>query len=234
MKKAFYVVTVLLVMFSFAFNGFSQEGWRTYTVNDGLPSNEIEDFAFTPDGVMWVAFSYNGVGCYDGQTWKFYSTEDGLVQNDVSSISVDSSGVLWVGTLGGISRFDGRNWISYNAQNGLAYNNVMNVCNAPDGKAWCSTMMKKGRTPYSSISCFDGNEWISYIPPDSLIGAFNQITSMAVDNNGVVWMGTGLGLRSFDGKEWKRYHLEDGLHSEMITNLELSNDGNIFVLSNGG
>ena len=103
MKKAFYVVTVLLVMFSFAFNGFSQEGWRTYTVNDGLPSNEIEDFAFTPDGVMWVAFSYNGVGCYDGQTWKFYSTEDGLVQNDVSSISVDSSGVLWVGTLGGIS-----------------------------------------------------------------------------------------------------------------------------------
>ena len=52
---------------------------------------------------------------------------------------------------------------------------------------------------------------------------------MALFGWGQAWV-----LESFDGKEWKRYHLEDGLHSEMITNLELSNDGNIFVLSNGG
>ncbi|MFQ5857141.1 MAG: alpha/beta fold hydrolase [Anaerolineae bacterium] len=92
--------------------------WRTFTTQDGLPSNNIRAVAVddrgtvwagTPHGVAWLesdSASTDSSATSEetaGHRWRTHTTEDGLVNNYVETIAVDTAGNIWLGTLGGIS-----------------------------------------------------------------------------------------------------------------------------------
>ena len=63
------------------YNGAS---WKTYTVSDGLLSNNVTSVAVAPDGTLWVGTGYDGEGTigglshFDGQTWMSTTDDNGL------------------------------------------------------------------------------------------------------------------------------------------------------------
>ena len=62
----------------------------------------------------------------------------------------------------------------------------------------------------------------------------SQITSLAQDREGYLWVGTWGGLARFNGSEFRNFFMQDGLHSSRIQELLAASDGSLWVASAGG
>jgi len=62
---------------------------------------------------------------------------------------------------------------------------------------------------------------------DGLIG--NSVTSIAVDDDNNIWVGTNSGLSKFDGLSWTSYTTADGLADNKIRALSFDPDGNLWI-----
>jgi len=71
-----------------------------FTTENGLPSNEVYEVAFDPDGVAWFCTD-RGVSSYNGYEFRSYSTHDGLTSNTILEIGKDPQGRLWFTGLNG-------------------------------------------------------------------------------------------------------------------------------------
>jgi ligand-binding sensor domain-containing protein len=58
-----------------------------YTIEDGLPSNQVFDVIQDDDGFLWIATD-RGVSKFDGKKFINYTTSDGLLNNTVFKWSV--------------------------------------------------------------------------------------------------------------------------------------------------
>lgn len=88
---------------------FDGENWRTFTTDDGLPSNHVFALHRDADKILWIGTS-DGLARLDGESEDFqvYTTRAGLFANLVFSIaSVPDEDALWVGSYGGIARLIG-------------------------------------------------------------------------------------------------------------------------------
>lgn len=81
---------------------------RTWTREDGLPSNHLFALLMGPGDKLWVA-GEGGVGRMEEDGFTTWSQEEGLPDPLVRQMHFDRDGQLWVGRNGGgLARFDGR------------------------------------------------------------------------------------------------------------------------------
>jgi ligand-binding sensor domain-containing protein len=66
-----------------------------YTIDEGLPSNEVYDTYEDRSGYIWFATDH-GISRFDGYTFRNFSTSDGLVHNTIFGFHEDSRGRLWM------------------------------------------------------------------------------------------------------------------------------------------
>lgn len=62
----------------------------------------------------------------------------------------------------------------------------------------------------------------------------SQVTALAQDREGYLWVGTWGGLARFNGSEFKNYFINDGLRSARIAKLLAASDGAVWVATDGG
>src|SRR5580658_9721892 len=77
----------------------------TFTTEDGLGANVINDILQARDGFLWIA-TYAGLTRFDGQ--HFTSVAFPNVILNVHSIAEGPDGDLWLGTQGGVFRISQR------------------------------------------------------------------------------------------------------------------------------
>lgn len=94
------------------------------SIEDGLPSNTINDVSVDMLGNYWVA-TENGIAKIEGNKISSYSVKDGLPHNNCWQVKIDNNGKVWTGTYGGgISVYDGNKFTNINEDNGLINNYV--------------------------------------------------------------------------------------------------------------
>ncbi|TND09910.1 MAG: putative signal transduction histidine kinase [Bacteroidetes bacterium] len=71
--------------------------YTNYTVEDGLPSNEVYDVFEDSLGYIWFATDH-GISRFDGYRFTNYSTGDGLVHNTVFGFFEDQKHRVWMRT----------------------------------------------------------------------------------------------------------------------------------------
>ena len=78
---------------------YSVQNWH---IEDGLPDEEINTIAQTPDGYLWVG-TYKGLARFDGEKFKVFKTETNpdLPDSRICNLLTDHEGTLWIGTLDG-------------------------------------------------------------------------------------------------------------------------------------
>ncbi|NBB86921.1 MAG: response regulator [Bacteroidetes bacterium] len=83
--------------------------FETFTVSDGLVSNEANVFLQDRQGFLWIG-TFGGLSRFDGATFTNFLHDPtdaaSLAQNKVNSLFEDRAGSIWVGTNGGLDRFD--------------------------------------------------------------------------------------------------------------------------------
>ena len=83
--------------------------FETFTVSDGLISNEANVFLQDRQGFLWIG-TFGGLSRFDGATFANFvhapTDSTSLAHNKVNSLYEDRTGFVWVVTNGGLDRFD--------------------------------------------------------------------------------------------------------------------------------
>jgi ligand-binding sensor domain-containing protein len=117
--------------------------WKTYTVQDGLKSDQPYFLCEGAQGLIWFGYhSSSGLSCFDGRGFRHYTSSEGLANDAVFSLGIDSLGRLWAGTARGVDRFDGGRFTSYSVEEGFAdsESNAGGFFADRDGSLWFGTV----------------------------------------------------------------------------------------------
>ncbi len=88
MKKYFFLVIFFVVLHDFA------QGYKHYTVEQGLPSNRIYKILQDYNGFIWIATD-KGLSEFDGYNFKTFTIASGLPSNDIWETVLTKDNKLW-------------------------------------------------------------------------------------------------------------------------------------------
>ncbi|MFC2075684.1 regulator [candidate division KSB1 bacterium] len=195
--------------------------WRSYYVEDGLPSDHV--FYVTVDGDrVWVGTD-NGVACLENDKWTCYGVADGLAHRAVLGLAVDSkTGDVWCATMGGLTCISAGKLTTYTQLNSGLPNDVVFGVTVENQNVWVATTAGEGRFRVREKA------WDIWTPDNS---PQHEPWGYHVDYDGhKVWAALwGGGVLEFDltTEHWKDYLDPDG---EMEIDL-FRDDGLIHVIT---
>lgn len=73
------------------------EKYVAFTVNEGLPSNNVYRVLEDNKGFLWI-ITDAGVARFDGKNFQHYTTQQGLPDNEVLYLEKEKGGRIWIGT----------------------------------------------------------------------------------------------------------------------------------------
>jgi ligand-binding sensor domain-containing protein len=184
--------------------------WRTLTVEDGLPDNNVYNVIPDRNGKLWFYFGDNTVSGYDGTSWEPLVVNGRPSNCNVSAFSGDSDGNIWVIDDVEIAWYDGATWHSFAKTENLPPKVFRrNISRDTRGDLWLAD--------WNSLWRYDGKRWQSFT--EELEG--QTVSSVFSDNLGNVWIGlfrtkyysTTLRkyiytIKRFDGRSWTRFDNE--------------------------
>jgi PAS domain S-box-containing protein len=88
----FVILSLLLLFFEVSYA--QKYVIKTYTIEDGLPTRNINDACQDSNGIMWFATS-QGISRYDGFSFTNFDNSDGLPDQLYRKIRIDERGIIW-------------------------------------------------------------------------------------------------------------------------------------------
>jgi ligand-binding sensor domain-containing protein len=179
-----------------------------FTVEDGLPGNNVQALRAAPDGTIWIG-ALCGIARYDGHVWHTVNEVANCqsVGGTVIDFAFTPDGNVWVGTSFGVARFDGTPWTIVERAA------VRQLLAHGDGSVW-------GIKDDNSLVHYTGT--ISQALTNL---SFDQIDELVRGPNDDLWGITDRGVVRLDGSQWQRAsNLPDN-----ITQLAFAPDGSIWV-----
>lgn len=162
-----------------------------------------------------------------------YSIEDGLAQSQVQTIFQDDKGYLWMGTYGGLSRYDGKSFVNYSKEDGLLDNRINAIVEGPGNALYFATPGGINRYHGQNAKSQQAQSFTGIVLKPEL--AKNQVTSLAADQSGALWMGTdGAGVCRYDGTGFTYYNEQNGLVNDYVRSVCTDRNGNIWFGTRGG
>jgi len=131
----------------------------TWTIEDGLPQNSVNDIVQTPDGYLWLA-TYGGLVRFDGVRFVVFDRSiEGVDSVRTRALHVDSSGTLWAGTDdGALLRYRDGRFTTFDVDDGLTGRAVIRIDDGDAGDIWIVWE--------DHMTRFDGERFVSYRPAD--------------------------------------------------------------------
>jgi hypothetical protein len=179
---------------------FDGEAWTNYTPeNSGLAHGYVCGIVFDNEGRAWIETWNAGLSAYDGTVWVSYTGPrpevPTLCVND-KAIAIDQQGHVWMRG-NELSVFDGSAWASYTRENVYIYEASArtwyphkNTSPRSDAiraiaidnlnRAWVATV--------DGLNVFDGTSWTTYTNDRFGLPSNSEISSIAIDSSGVVWL----------------------------------------------
>jgi len=193
----------------------------TWTIEDGLPQNSVNDIVQTRDGYLWLA-TFGGLVRFDGVTFTVFDLAhtEGLASNRLITLFEDRNGVLWIGHESGeITTYRDGTFASYTAADGLPGGTIVDIAEDLAGDLWIAT--------WDGLLRFADGVFTAYTTGEGLPA--NQVYGLLVDRTGRLWAGTGNGLASYAEGRFTTYLREVGASSIGVGALFEDRDGQLWV-----
>jgi signal transduction histidine kinase/ligand-binding sensor domain-containing protein len=129
----FFALTIFLFLVQPA---RAQYGFEVWTVDNGMPENEIRGITQTPDGYLWIA-TFNGLARFDGVHLTLFNRETpGLLSNQFGTMLQGRGGDLWLDSVDrGIVRYHNGVFRSY-AVPGRVASDINGLTGDDQGDVW--------------------------------------------------------------------------------------------------
>lgn len=199
---------------------------ETWTTRQGLPHNQVNAIAQSPDGYLWLG-TWEGLVRYNGLEFHVFdrSNTPELKDNGVRSVRTTADGAIVVGTSrGGVSIKRGDVWRTWLAKDGLSQEDTMDALIDNRGRLWVATE-SAGLTrididnPKQKPTYFTTRNGL---PSDVVYG-------LLLDRDGSVWAATAAGLVHFPGGRPIVYAAGAGLPDAPIFRVIQDAAGTVFV-----
>ncbi|HEX6463296.1 MAG TPA: two-component regulator propeller domain-containing protein, partial [Vicinamibacterales bacterium] len=125
---------------------YSDDRFRVFTTQDGLPDGTISDLHLDGAGRLWVGTSHSGLARVDDPAgarpaFAAYSTAQGLSSNTVTAVTEDSYGRIYVATGRGLDRLSPNTGHvrHFTSADGLAAGEIRSALRDRDGTLWFGT-----------------------------------------------------------------------------------------------
>lgn len=165
---------------------------KHFTLDDGLPSNQLFAVHQTNDGKLWIG-TQHGLACLkNDEIQKVYSRV--FDEDPIWSITSDHENNLWIGTSGvGVFMNSPSPFFHYGMDEGLADAIVWNFAEDRDHAIWIGTMNGLSRYADDSITSFTTGDGLRA----------NETRALHIDKNDTLWVGSARGIQYFDGEVFK-------------------------------
>ncbi|MBW8369187.1 MAG: diguanylate cyclase [Arenimonas sp.] len=202
-----------------ALDAYAREVWTT---RDGLPHNQVNSIAQTPEGYLWFA-TWEGVVRYNGQEFRSFGRNNvpEMLDSGIRSVTVGPSGALVVATSrGGVSVLRGETWSTYTTNNGLTQNETFAALEDRRGRLWIATENR-------GITRLDGGKAAVFNTGNGLPSDVGY--ALVEDGTGAVWIATGEGIARLEGERVQAFSTEAGLPDGAAFSLAVAPDGGLYV-----
>ncbi|MBL6449470.1 hypothetical protein JMN32_24370 [Fulvivirga sp. 29W222] len=196
------------------------ENTRTYTIEDGLPSNFVEEVVQDKRGRIWVATS-DGLYYKEGEFFVNDDTPSALKSRELKSIACDDANQIWAATAdAGVFRFsEGKVNGHYTVEQGLV-SNIINYLNTESNGVWVGTDM--------GLSIIKKDSTIENITMKE--GLQNDyVVSSLVDNNGVTWVGSYRGFCRINKGKFSYFSHAHPIFGQDVTSMVQDREGNLWL-----
>ncbi|MHB8259956.1 MAG: two-component regulator propeller domain-containing protein [Bacteroidia bacterium] len=169
-----------------------------------LENMAVTSISKDKNNTFWLATN-EGVVKYIGHLHQKYLVGNGLCGNVILSSYIDSEGNLWFGSDGfGVSKLNSEAIVNYSEKDGLPGDYINSIYQTKDTKYWIGIRN-------NGLLVMKGNERTQYKvnkkdTKESLID--NNVSCMAEDKVGKLWIGTQSGLSIFDDNKFTNYWAE--------------------------
>ena len=168
---------------------------RSYTVADGLLSSSVYGIVQDSLGFIWFG-TKDGLNRFDGHEFRSFRSEpsapgNGIGDNFIRALHEDSEGRIWAGTNSGVYIYDPKtesfSFFGEKADDGTVIEKEVNdIKSDKSGNIWIGNW--QGLFKYNTISrqLFH----FGHDPDVSTSLSSNQVLSVCVDSDNIIWAGT--------------------------------------------
>jgi hypothetical protein len=159
---------------------WDNSAWTMYNrAIDGLPSDSVLSFAFTPT-ISWLG-TVKGFAKLENSLWTVYDTiNSALPDNYIKCLYADGSD-LWIGTNRGAILFNGISFTQYSTANSTIIKDTIQCITKSNGAMWFGTSAGLSKFYGGTFSNFDSSNSGLYE---------NNITKLVTDGNDDLWIQT--------------------------------------------
>ena len=160
---------------------------------------------FDRSGTGWVVGYTDGLYRVDPKSEQLHKVDLPRPDIRIYDMTQDRNGTLWLAASGGFFRLSGDHWVFVpvaNADGSLAV--YSSVVATPDGSIWASNF-GKGLLHASGLN-LEHREWVK-----PAVLANGEVYSVRADQRGRLWASSDQGAVIYDGKNWIRFDVDDGL-----------------------
>ncbi len=144
--------------------------------------------------------------------WQTFGSADGLSVRDIYALAQVGDGALWIGSAEGLLRFDGSHFTHFTEDDGLADLGVRALFADSEGVLWIGTA--GGVLHYANGKS-----------TKPLASGEDVVHSLAIAENGALWVGHERGLRRLDGRAQMSFTSADGLSGDAVRMLYFDSRG---------
>ncbi len=211
----------------FGINGGGLARWRNGTLEkfsdmQGLANPYVRSVFIDRTEQMWVGTYGGGLFVFTNNLFRRAVGAE-VLDPHVSCLFEDRAGKLLAGTQNGLASWTGGKWQILTTN--LAGIAVQAIAESDDGTLWVGTYA-------GGLKCLRDGKISVYGRTNGLPS--DNITSLLLDKQGVLWVGTANGLARFAKGVWSRFSREDGLPVSNLGYLIEDELGFLWAGSNAG
>jgi hypothetical protein len=159
------------------------------------------------------------------QSKNSWRSEQLLCSKSLRALQVDSTGGLWVATGMGLYHQNRSELSLFQKEDFIITPDLYDLDYAPDGSIWVAGL--------GGISVIKNNLQIDkFTPADGLPTVYVQCVKRAP--NGIIWIGTKLGISRYDGKNWSLRHSRRWLLDDNVRDIAFDSYGNAWIATENG
>ncbi|MDR2407226.1 MAG: hypothetical protein LBE13_03825, partial [Bacteroidales bacterium] len=164
---------------------------------------------------------------YPALTFSQLSDWVNYTNGDMVTEILNDGDYLWIATNGGLVKMNKatEEKTFYNRANaGLPDNHLRRLAKDRDGNIWVTTQ-------YHGVGKFDGINCTVYKDSNSELPTSHNCTSITIDNDDNVWIGTHMYLNKFDGENWESWTTPNSVYDAFweIYDLRFDNDNILWI-----